>query len=231
MAQNISMETILYTLGILFAMLIVYTFYTVYKDKTTTLTKFFTVIAGISAIAVSLNLIINTYVQMRDIYDRNQRVMIENSQTWTELIKICVEYYPYSHRFYNQLVSESKLLKIPSKFPPIEQKYENDPDFLQKRLDVEFYICVMCIQAMENFLIYGKYDKSGAYTWISTYLWWFYSPILVAFWEDYNLGYSLDTVEFVNSLIEVSKKMKENDPTTFDELMVFVNQVKYTYRE
>ena len=222
MLQN----SILYTFGILFAMLIVYTFYTVYNDKTTTLTKFFSIIAGISAIAVSLNLIINTYVQMRDIYDRNQRNMIENSQQWSNILKICVENYPYSHRIYEQL--EENILPD---LPPIDKELENDPNFIRKRIEVELYISAMCIQVMENFLIFGKYDKGGAYPWIVTYLWWFNSPVLVGYWRAASASYVDNTVQFVESLIEVSKKMRDANATTPAEIKVFVDQVKFTYIE
>jgi hypothetical protein len=60
-----TLKNILYSFVILFITLIIYTFYTVYHGESTVLTKFFAVIAGVSAIAVSINLIVNTYVQMR----------------------------------------------------------------------------------------------------------------------------------------------------------------------
>lgn len=225
-----TLKNILYSFVILFITLIIYTFYTVYHGESTVLTKFFAVIAGVSAIAVSINLIVNTYVQMRDIYDRNQMNMLKNSDYWSNIYKICSENYPYSSRIYQEIAQNDSILKLPENISPTNlKKYENDPEFIEKRLGIEFYISAMCVQVMENFLIFGKYDQGGSYPWIVTYLWWLRSPVIVKYWRSFSSSYGPNTIEFVDSLIEVSQQMPKTKKV--DELQEFVNKVKFSYIE
>lgn len=217
-------ETITYILSLLFIFLLMFIFITVYRNKTDFLIKFFTVLGGLSAVAVSINLIINTYVQMRYIYQSNQKDTLENQNIWVNIVKECVNHFPYSYRIYTQLFTDNE-----EDEGNVGNELLNDPLFIKKRSEVEFYICTLCIDAMEKFLVYGKYNQTGTYEWISTYIWLFYSPILVEYWEEYKIGYDLNTVEFIDSLVKVSYEMRENEPTTHEELIKYANKVKFNF--
>jgi hypothetical protein len=196
-----------------------------YANKSATVLQFFSVIAGVSALAVSVNLIIDTYVKSREVNDRNMDTTVKVSNEWIDMYKLFIENYPYSHK----LMREMSFAALDEYKPPKSSR-EDPIEFKFKQQTVDFYLCMKAIQIIENFLVYGKYDTGADYKWISTYLWWFYSDTLRQWWTDQKLGYSSDTVEFCDSLMAVSADMKKNEPTNLQELRRFVKRVKYTFR-
>ena len=177
-------------------------YYVVNRFNTTKVERFRLIIqyfGGISALLVIYNLYMSMTSNERIEAHRMSYNTLENSKRnylgpQKELIKL----FPESYFLYASMNQDTDLNKsLPKEFNAL------------KRQQVEVYGALRVFQAVEDFITVRKYDTTGTYVWINTFLMWFQSPILQHYWKILAFNNADATNKLINNIIEKSNKLVE----------------------
>jgi len=216
-----------YIIGIIiFIAIIIASIYSV-NHNVELLLKVLRVISGFTLIILTCNIFINTFVANRDVYEKNAKNTLEIvNRNFLNIYKLFSESLPYSFDLYVETHPDIDFSKQSNK----RNHHQLDDHYLVTAKETT--ICIFLIQAMEDFLTIGMYDKTGPEVWISIFLGWLHSNKLIVFWNKMKDSYSIDTQYFVNDMIKkvdiLKKQREQNKPVDY---IAVAKSVIYKFRE